>query len=161
MRVPSGRYLRRYMRFLMVFIFGMITGMSVFLLLLGGQLDALHLKIRELEKHNVLYVEQIATLKKNEKNMILKQKRMVKEIKVHITTSNRFVAAELEKQISRDLVFLKGKPLEYVEGFHEALSLMLAERKYHAEQVVYTASLKTLIISPTLQVYITVKPDKI
>lgn len=159
MRIPSGRYLHRYMHVLMVFIFGIIVGMSIFLLLLGGQLDELHFKIRNLEDQNVRYAEEIIDLKNTEKNMIQKQKATVREIKIHLTAPTPFIATELNQRIMHDLIFLKGRPLEQVATFHEGIILMLSGRKYRVENSVYTAQLKTLIIGQRLDLYIMVKQD--
>jgi hypothetical protein len=159
-RVPSGRYWHRHIRFIIVFIFGMIVGASIFLMLLGDQLDMLHLKILNLEKENVRYVEENTFLKESEKNMIQKQKRVVKEIELHVTAPNGFIKAEIEKKMARDLVFLKGRPVEYVADFHAGLAMMVSDRKYTIENQKYVLRLKTLVIAPTLHLYVNVEKDK-
>ncbi|WP_047153128.1 hypothetical protein [Aneurinibacillus tyrosinisolvens] len=160
MRVPSSRYWYRHIRFIIVFIFGMIIGASVFLVLLGGQLDMLHLKIRKLESENVHYVEENILLKDLEKKMVQKQKTVVKEIKLHITAPNGFIEAEIEKKMARDLIFLKGRPVEYVADFHAGLIMIITDRKYKIENQTYVVRPKILIIAPALQLYVNVEKDK-
>jgi hypothetical protein len=160
MRVPSGSYWRRSIRFVLLFLLGVLTGMCVLLLIVGDEVDRLHLKIRELEGQNVKYVEEIAEHKKVEDQLIQKDKKVVKEITVHLQTQNKFVETELKKKLIRDLSFLKGKPLEYVTGFHEGIMMMVAERKYMIENRTYSLQLSTLVISSSLHIYIRVEEKR-
>jgi hypothetical protein len=155
MRVPSGSYWQRSIRFILLFICGMLTGMCTFLLLFGQELDRLQIRIRELEKQNVQYVQDIIEYKKLENQIIQREKKEVKNIEIHLLQlKDKFVEEELEKRLSKDLYFLKGKPLEYVTGFHEGIGMMIAERKYIIDKRTYMLHLSTLVISSTLHLYI-------
>lgn len=154
-RVPSARLFSRYIQFIILFLFGILIGMSTFLLLLGNELDALHLKTRKLENQNVLYAERITELEEAERNMIQKQKNVVKDIVIHLSAPNEFIKADLEKRLMADLFFLKGKPLDYVTGFHEGIIRMIAERTYMIETKMYKIQLTTLVITPTTHLYLT------
>lgn len=160
MRVPSGAYWRRSIRFILLYILGILTGMSVFLLIVGDEVDRLHLKIRKLEQENVEYVQENIEYKKIENSLIQKEKNVVKEIELHLQTKDGFVEAELKKKLIKDLFFLKGKPLEYVAGFHEGIMMMVAERTYTINNRMYSLQLSTLVISPSLHMYIRVEEKR-
>lgn len=159
-RVPSARLFGRYIRFIILFLFGVLIGMGVFLLLLGSELDILQLKMRKLENQNLLYVERITELEEAERNMIQKQKNVVKDIVVHLLAPDEFAKAELEKRLTADLFFLKGKPLDYVAGFHEGIIRMIAERTYTIETRIYKVQITALVISPTTHIYLTAREAK-
>jgi hypothetical protein len=160
MRVPSGSTLYQGYRYLALFVFGTLTGACVFLLLFGEQIDSLHLRIRQIESQNVQYVEDLTNLKNAQKNMIQKQKTVVREIKVHLTAPNALTAAELQRRIIKELVFLKGRPLENVAEFHEGIVRLLTNRKYQIGGHVYIANLRSLIVAPSLEAYIDIKLEK-
>ncbi|ERI08598.1 hypothetical protein HMPREF0083_03326 [Aneurinibacillus aneurinilyticus ATCC 12856] len=160
MRVPSGAYWRRSIRFILLYILGILTGMSVFLLIVGDEVDRLHLKIRKLEQENVEYVQEKIEYKKIENSLIQKEKNVVKEIELHLQTKDGFVEAELKKKLIKDLFFLKGKPLDYVTGFHEGIMMMVAERTYTINNRMYSLQLSTLVISPSLHMYIRVEEKR-
>lgn len=160
MRVPSGVYWRRSIRFILLYILGILTGMGVFLLIVGDEVDRLHLKIRKLEQENVEYVQENIEYKKIENSLIQKEKNVVKEIELHLQTKDGFVEAELRKKLIKDLFFLKGKPLEYVAGFHEGIMMMVAERTYTIDNRMYSLHLSTLVISPSLHMYIRVEETR-
>ncbi|CEH31667.1 hypothetical protein AM501_03285 [Aneurinibacillus migulanus] len=160
MRVPSGVYWRRSIRFILLYILGILTGMGVFLLIVGDEVDRLHLKIRKLEQENIEYVQENIEYKKIENSLIQKEKNVVKEIELHLQTKDGFVEAELRKKLIKDLFFLKGKPLEYVAGFHEGIMMMVAERTYTIDNRIYSLHLSTLVISPSLHMYIRVEETR-
>ncbi|WP_096467200.1 hypothetical protein [Aneurinibacillus soli] len=160
MRVPSARLFSRYIQFIILFLFGVLAGMSAFLLLLGNELDTLHLKTRKLENQNVLYAERITELEEAERNMIQKQKNVVKDIVVHLSAPNEFVKADLDKRLMADLFFLKGKPLDYVAGFHEGIIRMITERTYAIEAKGYKIQVTTLVVTPTVHIYLTAHEEK-
>ncbi|MCI1693533.1 hypothetical protein [Aneurinibacillus aneurinilyticus] len=134
--------------------------MSVFLLIVGDEVDRLHLKIRKLEQENVEYVQEKIEYKKIENSLIQKEKNVVKEIELHLQTKDGFVEAELKKKLIKDLFFLKGKPLDYVTGFHEGIMMMVAERTYTINNRMYSLQLSTLVISPSLHMYIRVEEKR-
>ena len=160
MRVPSARLFSRYIRFIILFLFGVLMGMGVFLLLLGNELDTLQLKMRKLENQNLLYAERITELEEAERNMIQKQKNVVKDIVVHLTAPNEFVKAELEKRLAADLFFLKGKPLDYIAGFHEGIIRMIAGRTYTVEARMYKVQINTLVVTSTAHIYLIAHEQK-
>lgn len=156
MRVPAGRYVYRHIRLIILFIFGMITGMIIFLFIYGQQLDKLIIKVRELENQNVEYLGQIVTMEKTEK--LLKTKRStVKTIEVHPKAPNPLIATEAKRLIMKDLSFLKDRPIEQVANFHQGLQLLLADRRYVIDNQTYTVHLKTLVVSETLHFYVDIK----
>lgn len=157
MRVPSGAYWRRSIRFILLFVLGLLLGMCLLLLLVGDEVDRLHVKIRKLEQQNVEFAEEILEYKKLEKNLIQKDKQVVKNIELYLSVDDEFVEAELKKKLSKDLYFLKGKPLDYVAGFHEGIISMVAERKYTLDNRMYALYLTTLVISPSLHLHIKVQ----
>ncbi|WCK55505.1 hypothetical protein PP175_06020 [Aneurinibacillus sp. Ricciae_BoGa-3] len=160
MRVPSGSSLYRTYRYLAIFVFGTLTGACAFLLLFGEQIDALHVRVRQLEGQNVKYVEEITNLQNAQNNMIQKQKTVVRDIKVLLTAPNALTAVELQRRITKELVFLKGRPLENVAEFHEGIVRLLTNRKYQIGGHVYIANLKTLIVASALEVYMDIKLEK-
>lgn len=160
MRVPSGRHIYRHIRLIILFIFGMITGVIIFLFMYGQQLDRLLIRIRELENQNIQYLGQIVNMEKAEKLLKSQQKQTVKTIEIHPKAPNAFIAAESTRLLMQDLSFLKNRPLEYVTNFHDGLQLMLAGRRYTIENETYSVQLKTLVISQTLHFYVEIKPSK-
>lgn len=156
MRVPAGRHIYRHIRLIILFIFGMLTGIIIFLFIYGQQLDMLLIKVRELENQNVEYLGQIVTMEKTEK--LLKSKRItVKNIEIHPKAPNALIATEGKRMITKDLTFLKDRPIEHVANFHEGLQLLFADRRYTIENQTYAVQLKTLVVSETLHFYVEIK----
>ncbi|GEN32608.1 MULTISPECIES: hypothetical protein [Aneurinibacillus] len=160
MRVPSSAYWRRSIRFILLFVLGLIIGMCVLLLIIGDEVDRLHLRIRELEAQNVKYVKEITEYKEWENNLIQKEKKVIKDIEIHLQVQDGFIETELKKKLEQDLYFLKGKPLKYVAGFHEGIIMMIAEKKYMIENRAYSLSLSTLVVSPSLHLYVRVEEQR-
>ena len=158
MRVPSGRYIHRYIRLIILFVFGMMMGIIIFLFIYGQQLDRLQLRVRQLETQNVQYLEKIVNMEKTEKLLKSKHKLTVKSIEIHPLAANAFIAAESTRLLLQDLSFLKERPLDDVANFHDGLKLMLAGRRYTIENQPYAIQLKTLVISETLHFYVEVVP---
>ncbi|HBI03605.1 MAG TPA: hypothetical protein DDY49_06205 [Paenibacillaceae bacterium] len=156
MRVPAGRHIYRHIRFIIVFIFGMLTGIIIFLFIYGQQLDTLIIKVRELENQNVEYLGQIVTMEKTEK-LLKSKKAIVKAIEIHPKAPNALIATESKRLLIKDLSFLKDRPLEHVANFHEGLQLLLGNRRYTIENQIYIVQLKTLVVSETLHVYVEIK----
>jgi hypothetical protein len=134
--------------------------MCVLLLIIGDEVDRLHLRIRELEAQNVKYVKEITEYKEWENNLIQKEKKVIKDIEIHLQVQDGFIETELKKKLEQDLYFLKGKPLEYVAGFHEGIIMMIAEKKYMIENRAYSLSLSTLVVSPSLHLYVRVEEQR-
>ncbi|AMA73978.1 hypothetical protein [Aneurinibacillus thermoaerophilus] len=160
MRVPSASAFRRSLRFVLLFLLGVIAGMCALLLMVGDEMDRLHLKARKLENENIQYVEQLIEYQEIRKNLIQKEKKVVEKIEIHLQTQDEFVGTELEKKLLKDLYFLKGKPLDYVASFHEGIGIMLAERTYTIDGRTYLLHLSTLVISPSLHFYIRVEEKR-
>jgi hypothetical protein len=134
--------------------------MCVLLLIIGDEVDRLHLRIRELEAQNVKYVKEITEYKEWENNLIQKEKKVIKDIEIHLQVQDGFIETELKKKLEQDLYFLKGKPLKYVAGFHEGIIMMIAEKKYMIENRAYSLSLSTLVVSPSLHLYVRVEEQR-
>ncbi|QOS99128.1 hypothetical protein JNUCC42_22560 [Brevibacterium sp. JNUCC-42] len=151
--------LRRYLRYISLFILGAIAGGAIFLFLFTQRMEDLMLENKNLYVLNDRLQSEMDSL--NELHKVARRKQNVVIEDVEITflgqRPNTFVEEELKHSLEKDLAQLKRKKVEQVGEMHELLHELLQKREYIIQGKVMEVNIKTLVISRVLHLYVMVK----
>ncbi len=151
-----------WMRYVAVFMIGLVIGSSVFLIVYGQRMEQLMLFNRNMRLLNERLNDELDNLKRSQKVAKKRQDMVVEEIKVTIVDPidpkmNEFTSAEVIRRLEVDLAQIKGKKVEQVGEFQSLIHEMLRRREYVIERKIAEARVKTVVISRVLHIFVTVQ----
>ncbi|WP_176560302.1 hypothetical protein [Brevibacillus dissolubilis] len=149
----------KWTRYIILFVFGAFAGGVLFLFLYGKEMEELMLENRNLYLLNERLLEDIDNLKQSQKVARKRQDLTIEEIKVTILDPkpNAFIETEVVRHLEKDLGVIKGKKTDQVAEVHGVLHEMLRRREYIVEGKMVEVRIKTLVISRTLHLFVTVE----
>ncbi|MGG3874439.1 hypothetical protein [Brevibacillus laterosporus] len=155
-RLPK---VRRYLRYISLFILGGVVGGAIFLFLFIQRMEDLMLENKNLYVLNDRLQNEMDNL--NELHKVARKKQNVVIEDVEITflgqRPNTFVEEELKHSLEKDLAQLKRKKVEQVGEMHEILHELLQKKEYIIQGKVIEVNIKTLVISRVLHLYVVAK----
>ena len=158
MRAPDERIARKLSHMIIAFIFGIITGATIFLIMNGQSMEDLLLYNRVLES-NMKSINQdliLSKMKEEELSYRNKQRLTIKNIEVEIIKTkssgpDQFTETEIIDRLKDDLKFLLTMPLDSVAETTAAIEHLINGRKYEINQQEFGLELETLVIYTTIK----------
>lgn len=153
--------IRKLLRYVVFFLFGVGSGWAIFLFLYAHQLEEQMIKNRNLQLVTDRYREEIDGLKQSQKAAKKKSDEMIEEIRITLLDPkpDELLSAEIIRRLEKDMAPLKGKKAGQVADFHPMLHELLKNREYVVEKKTIHIQLKTLVISRILHLYVTIRVE--
>lgn len=148
----------RLLRYVAIFLLGLIVGGATILFLHGRQLEELMIINRNLTLLYERKVEEISTLKK-EKNA---RDERIETIRVTILDPkppDEIIATEIINQLEKDMAPMKEKKVDQVAEFQPLLHELLKKRTYAIKGKKVEVQLKTVVIARVTQLFVTVRVE--
>ncbi|HJV44955.1 MAG TPA: hypothetical protein VJ824_04425 [Bacillota bacterium] len=161
MRVPNRMSYKKWIRYEMIFLLGLMTGVLFFLLFFGKELDRLHLELRSSQNENTAYEEELQKLKENELKAKQGRKIVVEDVVIHILDPKPDAITQEEsiRLIGRETKYLEGKSLDSLNDMHLSVRQQFKDRRLQIGDRYIRAELKTMVISKTVHLYFYVKVE--
>lgn len=152
---------RRILRYVAIFLLGLIAGGAAILILHGRQLEQLMIINRNLTLLYERKVEEIASLKKERTAEKEKREDRIEEIRVTLLDPkpNEIIATEIVNRLEKDMAALKEKKVDQVAEFQPLLHELLKKRTYKLDGKNVEVQLKTVVISRVTQLFVNTRVD--
>lgn len=151
----------RALRYVAIFLLGIIAGCAVMLLLHGHQLEEQMIINRNLSLVNERQREEIHTLEKARKAERKKKDERIEEIRVTILDPkpDEILTAEITQRLEKDMAQLKEKKIEQVTEFQQLLHELVKKKVYVIEGKKVEIQLKTVVVSRVTHLFVNVRVE--
>ncbi len=153
MRVPDIHTVQRVSFMMVSFIFGIICGALIFLIMYGHSMDDLIYENRELQSKVIELDNQLeSSISEREKlSQQSQQKLVIKQIEIEILhkegeSPDRFLESEVRQLLREDIKFLISMPIESVAETSETLVHLVNGRSYEINKQKVGLKLETLVL---------------
>lgn len=160
LKAPQTVYIKKYSRYIVVFIFGMIAGSLIFLYMYGQTMDRILLENRHLISTNKKLTDEITAQEEDfdalhEQN---EQKMVVQKIDILVLVDEQeldgFIQAEVIDQLREDLKALINMPVESFSETHTAVQRLIDGKTYRVNQEEFEVRLHSMVIYTTITFHI-------
>lgn len=149
--------MRKWQRYVVLLVIGALLGGEGVVYVTGKKVERLMLEKRNLELLRERQLEEIEELKQSQRVAKKKLVQTIEEIAVTVLDPkpHPIIAADVIRQLEKDVSHLKGKKTDQVVDIHLLLHEMLRRREYIVEEKTVEVRLKTVAIGRVLSLFVT------